>query len=186
MPKQANARKLFGSKISHESKTYINTTNKFNSNQPYQSFLSLDFRSPESSKILRNTRRRAGESLKAGCSNSEIKVKHGTCAETVRGVRQVMTNGGWIAPKCVPVKKARPAAEPRPPRVGMTTEERLQKHSGIAFWLRAGKTMAQAASIKFSRRCGAFLPPRGRAPQDSVFLGGRFRLRRSIDYLLVR
>jgi hypothetical protein len=30
----------------------------------------------------------------------------------------------------------------------MTAEERLQKHSGVVSWLRAGKTMKQAAKLE--------------------------------------
>ncbi len=85
------------------------------------------------------------ESLKAGLSTVEIKAKRGTCPETLRRIRRIMMDDGWTPPKRDPTKVVRAAREPGPPRVGMTTEERLQKHSGVAFWLRAGKTMAQAA-----------------------------------------
>ncbi len=85
------------------------------------------------------------ESLKAGLSTAEIKVKHGTCAETVRRIRGLLLDEGWIAPMRVPKKKVRPPREPKPPRVGMTVEERLRKYSRIADCLRAGMTMAQAA-----------------------------------------
>lgn len=30
----------------------------------------------------------------------------------------------------------------------MTVEERLQKHSGVVFWLRAGKTMKHVANLE--------------------------------------
>ncbi len=85
------------------------------------------------------------ESLKAGLSTVEIKAKDGTCPETLRRIRRIMMEAGWTPPKRERTKDVRPTREPRPPRVGMTTEERLQKHSGVAFWLGSGKTMAQAA-----------------------------------------
>jgi hypothetical protein len=74
------------------------------------------------------------EMLKDGHSGRAIKAKHGTCAETVRHVRRFMIQGGWTPPVRVPKKTVRPPREPRPPRVGMTAEERLHKHSGVAFW----------------------------------------------------
>lgn len=63
----------------------------------------------------------------------------------------------------------RPAPEPRAPRIGMTTEERLQKHSGVAFWLRAGKTMAEAAeqegvSVNTARVVRRALKAQGEVP----------------------
>lgn len=78
-----------------------------------------------------------------------IKEQHGTCAETVRHIRRFMVAGGWTpAPKPARPKVVRPKPVPKPPRVGMTAEERLQKHAGVVFWLRAGKTMKQAAGLE--------------------------------------
>jgi uncharacterized protein YerC len=88
------------------------------------------------------------EMLKDGHSGRAIKAKHGTCAETVRHVRRFMIQGGWTPPVRVPKKTVRPPRQPRPPRVGMTAEERLQKHSGVAFCLRAGKTNAEVAELE--------------------------------------
>ena len=89
------------------------------------------------------------EMLKAGHPTREIKEKHGTCAETVRRIRRIMMDECIpTIPMRVPTKIVRPAPEPRPPRVGMTAEERLQKRSGVAFLLRAGKTMAQVAEFE--------------------------------------
>ncbi len=85
------------------------------------------------------------EALKAGQSTPELKRTHGICAETVRHIRRFMMEEGWTPPKREPAEIVRPVREPAPPRVGMTAEKRLQKYSGVALWLRAGKTMAQAA-----------------------------------------
>lgn len=87
-------------------------------------------------------------SLKTGLSTAEIKRKHGTCAETVRRIRKIMMAGGWVPPIREKPKKERPVREPRPPRVGMTKEERLQKYPGVASGLRAGKTMKQVAELE--------------------------------------
>jgi len=86
--------------------------------------------------------------LKAGHSTAAIKVKHGTCSETVRHIRRFMIDEGWTPPVRVVKAIVRSKPEPRPPRVGMTVEERLQRHSGIVFWLREGKTMKQAAELE--------------------------------------
>jgi len=88
------------------------------------------------------------ESLKSGSSTAEIKRKHGTCGETVRRVRRIMMDQGWAPVKRVPEKVVRPVREPRPPRLGMTPGQRLQKHPGVAFWLQAGRTMKQVAAVE--------------------------------------
>lgn len=85
--------------------------------------------------------------LKAGHTTAEIKREHGICAETVRHIRRFMLDDGWVAPISEKKKKVTPLREPRPPKVGMTKEERLQKYSGVVFWLRAGRTMKQAAKL---------------------------------------
>ncbi len=88
------------------------------------------------------------ESLKAGQITAEINVKYQTCGETVRRVRRIMVAGGWIPPKRERTKVVRPKREPRPPRVGMTSEERLEKYPGIVGWLRAGKTRVETAALE--------------------------------------
>ena len=88
------------------------------------------------------------EMLKAGRSVREIKVKHGACPETVRHVRRFMIGDGWTPPVHVAKRIERQKVEPRPPRLGMTQEERLQKCSGVVFWLREGKTVKQAAELE--------------------------------------
>ena len=88
------------------------------------------------------------ESLKAGLITAEINAKHRTCAETVRRVRRIMEASGWIPPIWEKAKVVRPKREPRLPKVGMTAEERLVKYPGIVGWLRAGKTMAEAAALE--------------------------------------
>lgn len=93
------------------------------------------------------------ESLKAGLITAEIKLTHGTCAETVRRIRRIMEAGGWTAPerervKQAPTKPQRPKREPRPPKVGMTRDERLLRYLGVVKWLQAGKTNADVASLE--------------------------------------
>jgi DNA-binding NarL/FixJ family response regulator len=86
------------------------------------------------------------ESLKAGQITAEINVKYETCGETVRRVRRIMEDGGWIPPKRERIKVVSPKRESRPPKAGMTTEERLVKYPRIVGWLRAGKTMVEIAA----------------------------------------
>jgi uncharacterized protein YerC len=90
------------------------------------------------------------EALKAGLTNRAIKETTGACGPTVRHVMRFMTAAGWNRP--VTIKKERPKKErpprvPAPPRLAMTRAERLEKHSDAVFWLRAGKTIAQAAKL---------------------------------------
>lgn len=87
------------------------------------------------------------ESLKAGETVSAIKKKHGTCAETVRHVRRFMVAGGWTPLERIVTKAERPKPAPRPPRVGMTSEQRLQKHAGVVVWVRAGKNDQEVAEL---------------------------------------
>ena len=86
------------------------------------------------------------EMLKAGHSVAEIKRTHGICSETVRHVRRFMTEGGWSPP--ARINPPRPAPEPRPPKVGMTMVERLEKYPNVVFSLRAGRTMKQVAALE--------------------------------------
>ena len=87
--------------------------------------------------------------LKAGMAVRAINQQYGAVPETVRHVRRFMEAGGWTPPPKPPRPMiVRPKPEPKPPRVGMTLEERLQKYSGVVFWLRAGKTMPEVAKLE--------------------------------------
>jgi len=89
------------------------------------------------------------EALKAGMAVRAINKQYGAVPETVRHVRRFMEAGGWTPPPKPPRPMiVRPKPEPKPPRVGMTVEERLQKYPGVAFWLRAGKTMPEVAKLE--------------------------------------
>ena len=86
------------------------------------------------------------ESLKAGMIAARINEKFETCGHTVLRVRRIMEAGGWTPPERP--KYARPKREPRPPKPGMTADERLAKYPGIVAQLQGGKTRAEVAALE--------------------------------------